>query len=331
VLDEKGGKMSKSKGNVLDGAELLQKYPVDLIRFYFMWKASPIEPLSFSTDELMSRPYQVINTLYNLHLYFKQNSEYDNFNNTNTVEWAKQNDLLTSPDIWLLSKLQKLTQTITHKNETCKFHESAKAIDDFIINNLSQIYIPITRGELWDESEEKKNRRLAIYAVLSKILKTLDILIHPFCPFTSEYLYQAIFDGKQSILLDKWPQYQESLVNEKIEESFDIMKDVVSISSAARMKGKLKRRWPLNEARICVKKNQKIKLESLSDLLKSQLNVEKFNIIETEKENGLEQLLELKELGLPVKSVLELERKKDRTKSKTAYGKISKYIYRNKS
>ena len=90
VLDEKGGKMSKSKGNVLEGAELLQKYPVDLIRFYFMWKASPIEPLSFSTDELMSRPYQVINTLFNLHLYFQQNSKYDNFDQTNTIEWAKQ-------------------------------------------------------------------------------------------------------------------------------------------------------------------------------------------------------------------------------------------------
>ena len=78
------------------------------------------------------------------------------------------------------------------------------------------------------------------------------------------------------------------------------MKDVVSISSAARMKGKLKRRWPLNEAQICVKKNQKTKLESLSELLKSQLNIEKFNIIETEQEKGLEQLLELKKLGLPV-------------------------------
>ncbi len=322
VLDEKGGKMSKSKGNVLDGAELLQKYPVDLIRFYFMWKASPIEPLSFSTDELMSRPYQVINTLYNLHLYFKQNSEYDNFDQTNTVEWAKQNDLLTSPDIWLLSKLQKLTQTITHKNQTCKFHESAKAIDDFIINSLSQIYIPITRGELWDESKEKKNRRLAIYAVLSKILKTLDILIHPFCPFTSEYLYQTIFDGKQSILLDKWPQYQESLVNEKIEESFDIMKDVVSVSSAARMKGKLKRRWPLNEAQICVKKDQKVKLESLSKLLQSQLNIEKFSIVETEKESGLEQILELKQIGLPVKAVIELERKRIGPKAKQHMGKL---------
>ncbi|MEK0344382.1 MAG: isoleucine--tRNA ligase [Nitrosopumilus sp.] len=310
VLDENGGKMSKSKGNVLDGAELLKKYPVDLVRFYFMWKASPIESLSFSTDELMSRPYQVINTLFNLHLYFKQNSQYDNFDQSKTIEWAKQNDLLTSPDIWLLSKLQKLILKITERNQTCKFHESAKAIDDFIINNLSQVYIPITRGELWDEDDKKKNRRLAIYAVLSKVLKTINILIHPFCPFTSEYLYQTVFDAKQSILLDKWPQYQEALVNEEIEESFDIMKDVVSVSSAARMKGKLKRRWPLNEAQICVSKNQKIKLESLSDLLQSQLNIEKFSIIETEKESGLEQILELQQLGLPVKAVVKLERKR---------------------
>jgi isoleucyl-tRNA synthetase len=100
------------------------------------------------------------------------------------------------------------------------------------------------------------------------------------------------------------------------------MKDVVSISSAARMKGKLKRRWPLNEAQICVKKNQKIKLESLSSLLKSQLNVEKFNIVETEMEEGLEQLLELKELGLPVKSTLELERKKIGPKVKQHMGKV---------
>src|SRR3990172_5870834 len=211
----------------------------------------------------MSRPYQVLNTLFNLHLYFKQNSEYDNFDKTKTISWAKENKLLTSPDIWLLSKLQKLIKKTTERNETCKFHEAAKAVDDFIINNLSQIYIPITRGELWDEEESKKNRRLAIYAVLKDVLKTLDILIHPLCPFTSEYLYQTVFDGKKSILLDKWPQYQEILVNEEMEESFDIMKDVVSISSAARMKEKLKRRWPLNEALICVSKGQKQRLQTL--------------------------------------------------------------------
>ncbi len=88
------------------------------------------------------------------------------------------------------------------------------------------------------------------------------------------------------------------------------------------MKGKLKRRWPLNEAQICVMKNQKAKLESLSDLLKSQLNVEKFNVIEIENEEGLEQFLKLKELGLPVKATLELERKKIGPKAKQHMGKL---------
>ena len=322
VLDEKGGKMSKSKGNVLDGVELLEKYPTDLVRFYFMWKASPIEPLSFSIEELMSRPYQVINTLFNLHLYFKQNSQYDNFDQSNTIDWAKQNRLLTSPDIWLLSKLQKLIQKMTEKNHTCKFHEGAKAIDDFIINNLSQIYIPITRGELWDEDEDKKERRLSIYAVLNQVLKTLDVLIHPFCPFTSEYLYQSVFNEKKSILLDSWPQDKKALINEEIEESFDIMKDAVSISSAARMKGKLKRRWPLNQAQICVKKGDKIKLEALSDLLKSQLNVEKFNVVEIEADEGIELVLELKRLELPINPTVGLERKKIGPKAKQNMGKL---------
>jgi len=324
VLDEKGGKMSKSTGNVIEGAELLEKYPVDLVRFYFIWKASPIEPLSFSTDELMSRPYQVINTLFNLHLYFKQNSEYDKFESSKTISWAKENELLSSPDIWLLSKLQKLIKKITERNETCRYHEAAKALDDYIINNLSQIYIPITRGELWDEEESKKNRRLAIYAVLKHVLQTLDVLIHPLCPFTSEYLYQTVFGGKKSILLDSWPQYQEDLVNENIEESFDIMKDVVSVSSAARMKGKLKRRWPLNDAMICVSEGQKQKLESLSELLTSQLNVEKFSIFETKEQSGLEQILELKKLNLPVKVLVDLERKKIGPKAKQHMGALAK-------
>lgn len=324
VMDADGGKMSKSLGNVIDGADLLAKYPVDLVRFYFIWKASPIEPLSFSTDELMSRPYQVVNTLYNLHLYFKQNSEYDGFDGrTNTVPWAKENGLLTSPDIWLLSKLQKLTRKATERNQGCRFHEAARAIDDYVVNGLSQVYIPITRAELWDEDESKKNRRLAIYAVLSRVLRTLDVLIHPLCPFTSEYLYQAVFPGEKTILLESWPQYREELVNDQIEESFDIMKDVVSVSSAARMKGRLKRRWPLREALVCVGRGKKQKLEPLSDLLRAQLNVERFTVFEAQKHGGLGQVAELQGLGLPARPVVDLERKKAGPKARQHMGKLS--------
>src|SRR3990170_1917156 len=99
VLDKNGNKMSKSLGNVLDAIELMKKYPVDLIRFYFIWKSSPIETLNFSTDELMSRPYQVLSTLYHLHLYLKQNSEYDKFEKSHTLEWAKKKDLIKSQKV----------------------------------------------------------------------------------------------------------------------------------------------------------------------------------------------------------------------------------------
>ena len=323
VLDENGNKMSKSKGNVIEASDLLEKYPADLIRFYFMWKASPIEPLNFSTKELMSRPFQVLSTLYHLHLFFKQNSEYDKFDiDKSTIQWASQNNLLTAPDIWILSKLQGMIKKTTDYNDSCRFHESAKTIEDFLINSLSQIYIPITKSELWAEDETKKDRRFTIYAILAQTLKTIDILIHPLSPFTSEYLYTTNFANKQNILLENWPTEDENFTNIKIEESFDLLKEIVSISSAARMKGKLKRRWPLENALICVGKGQKKILESLSELLKTQINVESFQISEIENTNGLEQLIELQNIGLPVVPKIELERKSIGPKAKQDMGKL---------
>jgi len=324
VLDKNGNKMSKSHGNVIDAQELLTKYPADLVRFYFMWKSSPIESLSFSTDELMSRPYQVLSTLYHLHLYFKQNSEYDNFDEgVASLNWAIDNKLIYSPDVWILSKLQKLISKVTEANCKCKFHEAAKALDDFIINLLSQVYIPITRGELWEESELKKNRRYAIYAVLSKILKTLDILMHPLCPFTTEYMHLSTFGKKQSVLLESWPTPDEKLVNDSIEESFDLLKESVSVAAFARMKGKVKRRWPLDNAIICVSKGQKEKLESLSELLGSQLNVEKFRVVEIENtEPSFEQSKEFELLGLPADKVAVAKTEKIGPKAKQHLKKL---------
>jgi isoleucyl-tRNA synthetase len=255
--------------------------------------------------------------LYHLHLYFKQNSDYDNFDSSkSTIKWAKDQKLLAPSDVWLLSKLQKLVTNITQSNEKCKFHEAARALDDFIINSLSQIYIPITRGELWEEDESKKNRRFAIYAVLSSVLRTLDVLMHPFSPFTSEYLYLCAFKKMQSVLLESWPTPDQKLINDKIEESFDLLKETISVSAAARMKGKLKRRWPLNEVIICVKKNQKQQLESLSDLLVAQLNVENYKIVELEHFEGLELLKDLKSAKLPVTAKIEFDRKKIGPKAK---------------
>ncbi len=323
VLDEKGNKMSKSTGNVLDASDLLNKYPVDLVRFYFMWKSSPIETLNFSTKELMSRPYQILSTLFHIHLYFKQNSEYDKFKiNEITIGWAKENSMLTYTDTWLLSKLQKTIEISTKSNSECKFHESASIIEDFLINSLSQIYIPITKPELWNDDETKKDRRYVIYAIIAEALKILDILIHPFSPFTSEYLYTTTFGDKESILLETWPESTFALVNENVEESFDIMNEIVSVCSAARMKGKLKRRWPLKHAIICVEKGLQKKIKLLSELLQSQLNVEDYKIIELENHEGIAEILEMKKSGVPVTPKIELNRKTIGPKAKQNLGKL---------
>ncbi|MDE1839809.1 MAG: isoleucine--tRNA ligase [Thaumarchaeota archaeon] len=322
VLDKNGNKMSKSKGNVMDAIELLGEYSVDLVRLYFMWKSSPIEPINFSTDELVSRPYQILSTLYHLHLYFKQNSEYDKYDKKHNIQWAKDRNLLKEPEIWVLSKLQKLISSVTESQDRCRFHEAARAIDDYLINSVSQVYIPITREELWAEDDSQKERRFAIYSTLSEILVTLDILLHPICPFTTQYLYGSMFAKKKNILLEDHPTSQDSLTNDKVEEAFDLMKESVSVSAAARMKGKLKRRWPLDKAIICVEPSQKEKLETLSELLRSQLNVEKYDIIELQKSDGLELVSDLLQKEMPIVPKVELERKKIGPKAKQGMGRL---------
>ncbi len=176
VLDEKGNKMSKSLGNVIDGYDMVSRYPADLIRLYFMWKANPIDPLNFSINEMLKRTYQILNTLYNLHIYFMQNSSYDKFDTSeHTLTWAIDNKLLKESEIWLLSRLERVKEIVRYGYERCRYHEAARALENFIINDLSQTYLPLTRNELWSDDEESRDRRLAIYAILSNTLLNTDI------------------------------------------------------------------------------------------------------------------------------------------------------------
>ena len=101
-------------GNVLDAHKLLGQNSVDLVRFYFMWKSSPIESLNFSLQEMKSRPYQVMSTLYYLHVYLKQNSIFDKFEQEKQhIQWVLDNNLLGLAEVWLLSKLQRLIKLVT--------------------------------------------------------------------------------------------------------------------------------------------------------------------------------------------------------------------------
>ena len=324
VLDEKGNKMSKSIGNVIDAYKLLADSSVDLVRFYFIWKSSPIESLNFSLKEMSSRPYQIMSTLYYLHIYFKQNSSFDKFEqNKHDLSWVLNDKLLGVADIWLLSKLQNLVRVVTEGFEKCRLHESAKAIEEFIINHISQTYVPVTRNDIWDDDEKTLIHRLTIYSVLGYCLKQIDIMLHPLSPFITEYLYLTCFAGrKKSVLIEDWPKYDDKLVNTEVEDAFDKLKEAMSLANNARMKAQLKRRWPIKYAFICLSDPRFLTIDGISYTLKNQLNVENYNVVKICDKTQIQKILSLLENQMPIVPYIKLAKKNVARHVKTNIGKV---------
>ena len=277
--DAKGRKMSKSLGNVIEANKLLEKYSADVCRFYMLRKCSPIDFINFDLQELNRRPYQVLATLYHLNRFFVQNAEYDNFNpQAHTLEWAEKEKLLEKPEMWLLSKLQEAIVQYTAKLERCEFNFALAVLEDFVIETLSRLYVPMVRKELWTDDPATLSRRLAIYATLWHTLKTVILLFNPVTPHLSEALYQKVFKKldetlPESVNFQGWPQPNERLRNKMVEEEIETLLKCVSLSYSARQSAKLKRRWPLKELIVVAPKKTCDMLRSVEEILLELTNV----------------------------------------------------------
>jgi isoleucyl-tRNA synthetase len=277
--DAKGRKMSKSLGNVVETNKLLEKYSADLCRFYMMRKCSPIDFMNFDLQELNRRSYQVLSTLYHLSRFFLQNAEFDNFIPKEwPLEWAFSANRLESPDHWVLSKLQWSIKEYTDKLGTCEFNSALAILEDFVIDTLSRLYVPMIRKELWTDDPETLERRQAIYALLHYTLKTLTLLFNPVTPYLSEALYQKVYrklDPKlpASINFERWPEPETKMRNETLEEEFDILFKCVSLVYAARQQAKLKRRWPLGKVIVVASEKVSNALRGVESLFLELTNV----------------------------------------------------------
>jgi isoleucyl-tRNA synthetase len=255
VLDEKGQKMSKRLGNVVQGLDLLRNNSADVSRFYVISKSSPEDSVNFDMKEMSGRPYQVLNTLYHLHLYLQQNGEMDGFDPAkHTASWAAKRKLLTTVDRWLLAKLSRAEREVYRSNSRARFNEGAKVVEELVITHLSQTYVRLVRGELWKEDPKAKGRRLAVYAVLGSALSKADELLHPISPFATEYLYQEVFARKnwQAPLLAVGKSRGRALGSRIAERTVDFALKVEEACNSARTKGRLKRRWPLRSVEVLV-------------------------------------------------------------------------------
>lgn len=277
--DAKGRKMSKSLGNIIEVNKLLEKASADVCRFYLLRKCSPIEFMNFDINEMNRRPYQVLATLYHLNRFFIQNAEYDNFNpQRHTLEWAKNNGLLKKPDLWLLSKLQNTISDYTVKLEKCEFNTALAELEEFIVETVSRLYVPMIRKELWTDNPETLNRRLAIYATLWHVLKTVVTLFNPVTPFLSEALYQKIYKSldptlPESVNFEDWPKPKEELRDKALEEDFETLMKCVSLVYSARQSAKIKRRWPLRKVVVVASEKTCKAIKNLNEIFLELSNV----------------------------------------------------------
>ena len=285
--DAKGRKMSKSIGNVVQTNELLAKTSADLCRFYMMRKTSPLDFMSFDTQELSRRSYQVLSTLYHLSRFFSENATFDNFNPQKySLQWATQTNKLQPVDHWILSVLQNKIQEYTQKIDRCEFNTAVAVLEDFVIETLSRLYVPMIRKELWTDEPETVERRQIIYALLYHTLKTITLLFNPITPFLSEMLHQKIYRPleptlPESINLSSWPIPDQNLCNKTLEEQFKVLLKAVSISFAARQQGKLKRRWPLSKAIVAAPEKTLQALKTLEELFLEQTNIKSVEYTQT--------------------------------------------------
>jgi len=290
VLDEKGRKMSKSLGNVIEMNPLLERNSADVCRFYMLWKCSPTDSMNFDTRELRKRPYQVLGTLYHLHRFLMQNAEYDNFSpREHTLKWADENNALKSPDRWLLSKLQRTVREVTEKLEVCEFQFATSKLEEFVVNVVSRQYIPVVRRELWTDAPETLNRRLTVYATLWHVLKTLTFLFNPVTPYLSEAMYQRVYKQldktlPESVNFNDWPKPDKILQDDALEQEFETLMQCVSLVYSARQNAQLKRRWPLQKVVVVAPKKVQNAVKNLEEVFLELANVKKIEYVEESPE-----------------------------------------------
>jgi isoleucyl-tRNA synthetase len=219
-----------------------------------------------------------------------------------------------------------LINNVNNLINICKFHEAARSIEEFVITSLSQTYVPLIRYDLWNDELKDQSRRFTIYTVLSVCLKNVDVLLHPFSPYTTDFLYLSCFKQYKTILMEGWSNTEilKEISNNEIESAFDIVKEIASMSFSIRNKSKLKRRWPLESAYIYCNNTDFLKIKGINEILVDQLNIQNLIIDVLKYENDIEKILKLLEKKAPILPIININRKNVAKKVKSDIGILIK-------
>ena len=269
LLDKEGKKMSKSKGNIVEPFTTIEKYGADTVRFYLPYVSPVWTPLKFDEDGLKEVYSKFFNPLLNTYTFFQT---YANIDNIDPREFTIKYKDLEEIDKWLLSKYNKLLKYVTESYEEYDLNKVVRALVTFVSDDLSNWYIRRNRNRFW--SSELDNSKKAVYKTTYDVLVGLSKMIAPIVPFVSENLYTKLTD-EESVHLASFPQYDESLIDLKIEEKMDTVRDLISLGRKIREDVKIKVRQPIQEVIL----DQKLKsvIGNLTTLIEEELNVKQIN------------------------------------------------------
>ena len=273
VLDKYGHKMHKSKGNAIDPFNVLNKFGADATRFY-MLHASPVwTPLKFDEDGIKEIQSKTFNTLKNTYTFFQM---YANADNLDPREFNVSYNDLEDIDKWLLSKYNKLVKNVTDSMEEYDLNRACKELNMFLNEDLSNWYIRRNRRRFW--ASELDNSKKAVYQTTYNVLVGLCKLMAPIVPFVTDEIYRNLTDN-ESVHLANYPEYDESMCNNLIEEKMDLVRDLISLGRNAREEAKVKVRQPISEVIVDAKNEETI--SEMTNLILEELNVKKV-IFETD-------------------------------------------------
>jgi len=291
VLDKDGQKMSKSKRNYVDPSMIFEKEGADALRWYLLSTNAPWMPIRFYEDAVKETLGGFILTLWNSYRFFATYASLDGFNPEKHNVAVEER---TSLDRWILSRLQRVTREVKENIERFEVHRATRAIEDFVVEDLSNWYIRRSRKRLW--LEEMTNDKAACYSTMYEVFLNLSKLVAPFIPFLSENIYLSIKDNgmPESVHLCDYPEVTKELVDENLEEAMKTVREVVELGRTLRSQVGIKIRYPLSRAVVVCSKKVEDSVKPLVDLVKEEINVKE--VIFSRDKKPFQQQVDNKEM-----------------------------------
>ena len=277
ILDGNGQKMSKSKGNVVNPWDVINKHGADAIRWYMYTASPPGNERRFSEDLVGETARRFLSTLWNTYSFFVT------YANLTDFDPAQQSDKdgLSELDLWIRSELQNTVLQVTESLNAYELSEAARPIENFV-NEMSNWYVRRSRRRFWRSGDDADSR--SAFRTLYECLVTVAKLLAPFTPFISESIYQNLVskhakDTPDSVHLSNWPVSKNEDIDPLLNREMHIVQRMVSLGRAARSKANVRVRQPLALVIVVPRTEEELHaLKRLSPIIAEELNVKDVDV-----------------------------------------------------